>query len=223
VWSLGKMFQAFHGEEVATNRWIVVNSIMGRQAPLGPHEGTRPVQLRGEVRDANDNERVRGRGGWQQDGVGNFEMETLDEGSFCERLVEGVDDTTIRRPAQRQRTSVQNGTRRRNRQYPSADANLPNSRYFNVNNAFQHLGNLTDAIAQAFVNPPPLPQRTMSDIMNDFSRASDQLYVDEQQNFQMGFTFWTNVLNNLVVEQANLAAIGSDNVSPSDDHTGFNE
>jgi hypothetical protein len=211
--------------EVATNRRIVVNSIMGRQAPLGPHERTRPVQLRGEVRDANDNERVRGSGGRQQDGVGNFETETLDEGSFRERLVEGVDDTTIRRPAQRQRTSVHNGTRRRNRHDPSADANLPNSRYFDVSNAFQHLGNLTDAIAQAFVNPPPPPPRTMSDIMNDFSRASDQLYVDEQRNFQMGITFWTNVLNNLVVEQANLAAIVSDNVSlPSDDHTpGFNE
>jgi hypothetical protein len=120
---------------------------------------------------------------------------------------------------------VHNGTRRRNRHDPSADANLPNLRYFDVSNAFQHLGNVTDAIAQAFVNPPPPPSRTMSDIMNDFSRAYDQMYVNEQRNFQMGITFWTNMLNNLVVEQANLAVIVSDNVSlPSDDHTpGFNE
>ncbi len=140
----------------------------------------------------------------------------MDKDSFCERLVEGVDDATIRRPAQRQRRSVQNGTRRRNRHDPSADANLPNSRYFDVSNAFQQLGNLTDAIAQAFVNPPPPLPRTMSDIMNDFSRASDRLFVNEQRNFAMGITFRTNVFNNLVFEQANLAAIGSGNDSPSD-------
>jgi hypothetical protein len=31
----------------------------------------------------------------------------------------------------------------------------------------------------------------------------------------MGISFWTNVLNNLVVEQANLAANGSGNVLPT--------
>ena len=92
-------------------------------------------------------------------------------------------------------------------------------RYFDVSIAFQHLGSLTDAVAQAFLNPPPLPPRIMIDIMNDFTRASDQLYVDEQRNFVMGINFWTNVLNNLVGEQANLAAIGSGNVSP----TGLND
>jgi hypothetical protein len=143
-------------------------------------------------------------------------METLDEDSFRELLVEGVDDATIRRPARHQQTSVQNGTRRRNCHDPSADANLPNSRYFDVSNAFQQLGNLTDAIAQALVNPPPPLPCTMSDIMNDFSRASDQLFVNEKRNFAMGIIFWTNVLNNLVVEQANLAAIGSGNDSPSE-------
>ena len=88
-------------------------------------------------------------------------------------------------------------------------------RYFDVSIAFQHLGSLTDAVAQAFLNPPPLPPRTISDIMNDFTRASDQLYVDEQRNFVMGITFWTNAFNNLVIEQAILAAIGSSNVSPN--------
>jgi hypothetical protein len=139
-----------------------------------------------------------------------------------ERLVEGVADATIRRPAQRQQTSLQNGTRQRNHHDPSVSANLPNSHYFDVSNAFQQLGNLTDAIAQAFVNPPPPPPRTMLDIMNNFTRASDQLYVDKQRNFVMGITFWTDVLNNLIVEQANLAAIGSGNISPSEP-TGNNE
>jgi hypothetical protein len=93
--------------------------------------------------------------------------------------------------------------------------NLPNLRCFDVSNAFQHLGSLTDAVAQAFVNLPPPPPRSMLDVMNDFTIASNQLYVDKQRNFVMGISFWTNVLNNLVVEQANLAAIGSGNVSPT--------
>ena len=109
-----------------------------------------------------------------------------------------------------------NGAQLRNLHNTSAEMNLPNSRYFDVSNAFQHLGSLTYAVAQAFVNPPPLHPRTMLDIMNDFTRASDQLYVDEQRNFVTGITFWTNVLNNLVVEQANHAVIGSSNVSPTE-------
>jgi hypothetical protein len=35
--------------ELATDRRIVVNSIVGRQAPLGPHPGDQPVQLRTET------------------------------------------------------------------------------------------------------------------------------------------------------------------------------
>jgi hypothetical protein len=94
--------------------------------------------------------------------------------------------------------------------------NLPNSRYLDLSNAFQHLGSLTDAVAQAFVNPPPPPPRTTSDVMNDFLIASNQLCLDEQRNFVMGISFWTNVLNSLIVEQANLAAIGSGNVLPTE-------
>ena len=56
----------------------------------------------------------------------------------------------------------------------------------------------------------------MLDIMNDFTGASDQLYVKEQRNYVMGVTFWTNLINNLVVEQANLATIGSGDVSPNE-------
>jgi hypothetical protein len=93
--------------------------------------------------------------------------------------------------------------------------NLPNLRYFDVTYAFQHLGSLTDVVAQAFANPPPPPPRSMSDVMNDFTIASNQLYDDKQRNFVMGISFWTNVLNNLIVEQANLAAIGSGNVLPT--------
>ena len=198
--------------ELATDRRIVVNSIVGRQAPIGPHPGDQPVQLRTETatRGVSDGNGVR-RG---QQRVGNFETVTFDENSMRDRLVEGVNDAEIRRPAQRRRTSQQTGIRRRNHHNPSAEMNLPNSRYLDVSNAFQHLGSLTDAVAQAFVNPPPPPPRTTSDVMNDFLIASNQLCLDEEINFVMGISFWTNVLNGLIAEQANLAAIGSGNVLP---------
>jgi hypothetical protein len=124
-----------------------------------------------------------------QQRVGNFETVTFDENSMRDRLVEGVNDAEIRRPAQRRQTSQQTGIRRRNHHDPSADMNLPNSRYLDVSNAFQHLGSLTDAVAQAFVNPPPPPPCTTSDVMNDFPIASNQLCLDEQRNFVMGIFF----------------------------------
>ncbi len=67
--------------ELATDRRIVVNSIVGRQAPLGPHPGDQPVQLRtettrGVLSDGNGGAR---RG---QQRVGNFETVTFDENSM---------------------------------------------------------------------------------------------------------------------------------------------
>ncbi len=79
--------------------------------------------------------------------------------------MEGVNDAKIHRPAQHQRTSQQTGTRHYNHHDPSAKMNFPNLRYFDVSNAFQHFGSLTDAVAQAFLNPPPPPPRSMLDVM----------------------------------------------------------
>jgi hypothetical protein len=184
---------------------------MGWQAPLGPHQGTQPVQLQTKMRGVSD-----GNGSARRDHqrVGNFETVMLDKNSMCHQLLEGVNDAKIHWPAQHQSTSQQTGTHRQNYHDPSAEMNLPSSRYFDVSNAFQHLGSLTDAVAHVFINPPPPPPSSMSDVMNDFTIASNQLYVNKQRNFVMVISFWTNVLNNLVVEQAKLAAIGSGNVYP---------
>ncbi len=93
----------------------------------------------------------------------------LNTDAIHERLVEGVDDPENRRPAQRS-WMQQNGTCRHNTHDPSA-----NARYFNVSNAFQHLGGLTEAVSRAFINPPPPPARTVTDIRDDFARSSEQL------------------------------------------------
>ncbi len=166
--------------EVATQRRNVVTSVMGRQAPLGHHPETGPVQLPTETRGSD--RPVSGSVQRRQQSVGDFETEILGNN------VEGVDDTENRRPAQRSRTQL-NGTRRRNVHNPGADTNEANSRYFDVNNAFQHLGGLTDAVAQAFINPPPPPRRTATDIINDFSRSSAELHIAETRNFTVGIAF----------------------------------
>ena len=192
--------------EVATQRRNVVSSVMGRQAPLGHHPGTGPVQLPTETRGSN--RPVSGSVRRRQQSVGDFETEILGDN------VEGIDDMENRRPAQRSRTQL-NGTRRRNVHNPGADTNEANSRYFDVNNAFQHLGGLTDAVAQAFINPPPPPRRTATDIINDFSRSSAELHIAETRNFTVGIAFWNNVLTNLAAEHtalfADQAEIGSSN------------
>jgi len=74
---------------------------------------------------------------------------------------------------------------------------------------------LTDAVAQAFINPPPLPRRTATDIINDFSRSSVELHIAETRNFTVVIAFWNNVLTNLAAEHTTLfadqAKIGSSN------------
>ncbi len=66
--------------ELATDRRIVVNSIMGWQAPLGPHQGTKPVQLPTKTRGVSDGNGSVGHG---QQQVGDFETVTLDKNSMC--------------------------------------------------------------------------------------------------------------------------------------------
>ncbi len=144
----------------------------------------------------------------RQQSVGDFETEILGDN------VEGVDDTKNRRPAQRSQTQL-NGTCCRNVHNPGADTNEANSCYFDVNNAFQHLGGLTDAVAQAFINPPPPPRRTATNIINDFSRSSVELHIAETRNFTVGIAFWNNILTNLAAEHNALFSdqveIGSSN------------
>jgi hypothetical protein len=164
----------------------------------------------------------------RQQRIGEFDSERLDDDAMREHLVEGVNDTESRRPAQRSRTTQQSGTRRRNIHDPSAEMNVPNLRYFNISNAFQHLSGLTDAVAQAFVNPPPPPPRTVTDVMNDFARSSEQLHIAETRNFAVGIEFWNNVLRNLVAEHTNMlsshhSAIGSGNVHSTTEQNGNNE
>jgi hypothetical protein len=151
----------------------------------------------------------------RQQRIGEFDSERLDNNAMHEPLVKGVNNTKNRCPAQCSGTTKQSGTCRRNIHDPIAEMNVPNSRYFNISNAFQHLGSLMDAVAQAFINLPPPPPRTVTNVMNNFSRSSEQLHITETRNFEVGINFWNKVLQNLVVEHATLsahhAAIGSGN------------
>ncbi len=190
--------------ELATQRRNVATSVMGRQATLRPHPGSVPVQLHTKT-SGRKNGNVSGSAQQRQQTVGNFETERLNDDAMQERLVKGIDDAGNHPPSQRSQTQ-QNGTRCHNVDNPSAENNLPNARYLSVSNAFQHLGGLTDAISQAFLNPPPPPPRTVTDIMNDFARSSEQLYIAESRSFSVGIEFWNNVLQDFVAEQAALSA-----------------
>jgi hypothetical protein len=83
--------------ELATDRSIVVNSIMGQQAPLEPHQGTQPVQLWTKTRGvSHENGSVQ----CVQQQVGNFETVMLDKNAMRDQLMEGGNDVKICRPAQ---------------------------------------------------------------------------------------------------------------------------
>jgi hypothetical protein len=146
---------------------------------------------------------------------GEFDSERLDNDAMCKQLVKGANNTKIHCPSQRSQTTQQSGTRRWNIHDPSAEMNVPNLQYFNISNVFQHLGGLTDAVAQAFINPLPPPSRTVTNVMNNFSRSSEQLHIAETRNFAVGINFWNKVLQNLAAEHAPLSAhhvaIGSGN------------
>jgi hypothetical protein len=115
-----------------------------------------------------------------------------------EQLVEGVNDTKNRHPAQRSRTTQQSGTRHRDIHDPSAEMNVPNLQYFDISNASQHLGGLTDADAQVFIKQPPPPPRTVTDVMNNFARSSEQLHITEMRNFAVGIIFGTTFSKTLL-------------------------
>jgi hypothetical protein len=77
--------------EVATQRRNVVTSVMGGQAPLGPHQGSVPVQLRTETRGSD---RASGSVQRKQQQIGNVETKKLNTDAMQEQLVaEGVDDS----------------------------------------------------------------------------------------------------------------------------------
>jgi hypothetical protein len=56
------------------------------------------------------------------------------------------------------------------------------------------LGGLSDAVAQAFINPPPPSRRTATNIINDFSKSSAELHIAETRNFTVGIAFWNKAL-----------------------------
>jgi hypothetical protein len=115
-----------------------------------------------------------------------------------EQLVKGVNDTKNHCPAQCSQTTQQSGTCRQNIHDPSVEMNVPNSRYFDISNAFQHLGGLTDAVAQAFINPALPPPHTVTNVMNNFARSSEQLHIVETRNFVVGIIFGTTFSKTLL-------------------------
>ncbi len=124
----------------------VVSGLMGRQAPLGNHQGQRPVQLRAET--LRNIRTVRQR----QMHMGDFNVEVLGDDTMNKRmdeeflLVEGLDDTVDEHPARRRQTN--NGVRRRNAYIDfGASRNDPAAQFQHMTRAFSSLDALTNAVA----------------------------------------------------------------------------
>jgi hypothetical protein len=82
------------------------------------------------------------------------------------------------------------------------------------------LGGLTDAIAQAFLNPPQPPPRTVTNIMNDFARSSKQFLLRNPGAFQwppnFGILFFDILLQSKLHYLLKQAMISSGNVTPTE-------
>lgn len=152
--------------QARAERTGVTRSLIGAQAPLddgGPHDTSRPAQLRTETSRNNGDQAMR------QQVIGNVEVESVS-------LVEGRDDSSNRRPAPTRR--MQNGTRRRNVHLAgsfSPDGNDPSARFANVQSGFQSLDALTTAVTQSLYAPPPPPPRTLIDIMREFNEVREMM------------------------------------------------
>lgn len=134
-------------------------SLVGAQAPLGPHDHNRPAQLRTETSGNN------GAPAMRQQVVGGVREEAVP-------LMEERDDTSNRRRAPAQR--INNGTRRRNVHLNgsfSPDNNDPASRFGHITAAYQSLDALTNAVTQSMSAPPPQPSRTLIHVMRDLDEV----------------------------------------------------
>jgi hypothetical protein len=95
--------------ESRSKRRSVVSGLTRRQAPLGNHQGQRPVQL------CTETSRNIGTVRQRQMHMGDFNMEVLGDDTMNERmdeeflLVEGLDDTVDEHPARQHQTN--NGVR----------------------------------------------------------------------------------------------------------------
>jgi hypothetical protein len=185
--------------ELRSERRSVVSGLIGRQAPLGNHQGQRPVMLRTET------SRNLGTGQMRQMQMGDVNVEVLRDDAMNDRLddqlllVEGVDDSVEELPVRRHRT--QNGVRRQNANIDfGAGRNDPAARFQHVTHAFTSLDALTNAVAQSFSAPSVAPPRTLINVTMDFDRASDMLLWAH-----VAMEIYEAVRQSYVLEQARLA------------------
>jgi len=175
--------------EIRDERRSVVAGLVGRQAPLGRHNGRGPVLLHNELARNTGNANLR------QQIIGNVDVEVVGENdAMDDDLVEGYDDVANERPARRRRTV--NGVRRRNMHIESD----PASRFHQISNAYSSLDALTQAVAQSFAAPPhPLP-RTSIDVLGDFQRATAMLREAQNMNDASGIALYESARQEYIAE-----------------------
>jgi hypothetical protein len=190
---------SIQASESRSERRSVVSGLTGRQAPLGNHQGQRPVQLCTET--------SRNIGTVKQRHMGDFNVEVLGDDMMNKRmdeeflLVEGLDDTIDERPACWRWTN--NGARRRNANIDfGAGRNDPAARFQHVTRAFSLLDALTNAVAESFSAPSVTPPCTLINVALDFDPAMDMLVRAQDRNDTVAVEFYEAIRQHYISEQA---------------------
>jgi hypothetical protein len=198
--------------EVRRGRTAVVRSVVGAQAPLGHSQEDGIAQLPIEISRNNATNQMR------QRTAGNVDIRRMSETEMNDYRTEGVHDNETRRPAQRRRTGPRDGRTRRIVDF-SADRNDPISRFFEIQQGFQSVSMLSDAIQQNMHAPLPIPLRTGRDVANDYQQASAEYHSAVLSGDDMDIQFWNARRTSLRDE---LAAIESSTVNSNEESNSSN-
>lgn len=188
-------------------RRMVATSIMGRQAPLGQHDTTLPVQIRTETASNIGNTQ-------RMQVVGQFEAQVLDQEGMTNHIQQQQDTSRVHPAPRFARGGQQNGTRRRNIHNPSAEFSIPHARYGSMEQGLLSISRLTDSIEHAFNNPPPVPVRTIVDVENDYRRATDSLNAARDSGDFEATDFWISSRQRLLSERTCLDAANTAELVP---------
>jgi hypothetical protein len=187
--------------ESRSKRCSVVSGLMGWQAPLGIHQGQRPVRLCTET--LRNIETVRQR----QMHMGDFNVEVLGDDMMNERmdeeflLVEGLDDAVDEHPARWRWTNKSVRHWNANIDF-GAGRNDPAAWFQHMTRAFSSSDALTNAVAQSFSTPSVTPPSTLIDVALDFDCATNMLVWAWDRNNTVAVEFYETIRQQYISEQA---------------------
>ena len=177
--------------QVRTQRRQVAASIIGRQAPLGVRDNSRPAVLRDETTGSGSNG---GASNLRQQIIGGVNSERVGNNAGGE----GQDDQSNVRRAPR----FQSGTRRRNVHTSSSfdpDDNDPAARFSHIRRGYESLHSISEAIANRFTaSSTTAPQRTPAVIAREYNEIAQ--FLSQTADDTPQYRFYQNAFSVLNAE-----------------------